>query len=69
MDLGPVGVWWSGSWRVADEPALDVARELEALGYQALWSSGGYDPGLAPRFEELLASTTRIPVASGIVSV
>jgi probable F420-dependent oxidoreductase len=69
VDLGPVGVWWSGSWRVADEPSLDVARELEALGYQALWSSGGFDPGLSSRFEELLASTTRIPVASGIVSV
>jgi probable F420-dependent oxidoreductase len=69
MDLGRVGVWWSGSWRVTDEPSLDVARELEALGYQALWSSGGFDPGLSPRFEELLASSTRIPVASGIVSV
>ena len=69
MDLGRVGVWWSGSWRVTDEPSLDVARELEALGYQALWSSGGFDPGLSPRFEELLASTSRIPVASGIVSV
>ena len=69
MDLGRVGVWWSGSWRVTDEPTLDVARELEALGYQALWSSGGFDPGLSPRFEELLASTSRIPVASGIVSV
>jgi len=69
MDLGQIGVWWSGSWRVADDPTLDVARELEALGYQALWSSGGYDPGLSPRFERLLASTTRIPVASGIVSI
>jgi probable F420-dependent oxidoreductase len=69
MNLGRVGVWWSGSWQVADEPSLDVARELEALGYRALWSSGGYDPGLSPRFERLLASTTRIPAASGIVSI
>ena len=69
MELGRIGVWWSGSWRVADEPTLDVARELEMLGYQALWSSGGFDPGLSTRFERLLASTTRIPVASGIVSI
>jgi probable F420-dependent oxidoreductase len=69
VDLGSIGVWWSGSWRVADEPSLDVAGELEGLGYQALWSSGGFDPGLSPHFGELLASTTRIPVASGIVSV
>jgi probable F420-dependent oxidoreductase len=69
MDLGRVGVWWSGSWHVADDPAVDVARELEALGYGALWSSGGFDPGFSPRFERLLASTGRVPVASGIVSI
>jgi probable F420-dependent oxidoreductase len=69
MDLGRVGVWWSRSWTVAAEPSLDVAAELEALGYGALWSSGGFEPGLSPRFGRLLASTSRIAVASGIVSV
>ena len=62
-------MWWSGSWRVADDPTTDVARELETLGYGALWSSGRYDPGLSPHFEKLLASTTRVSVASGIVSI
>ena len=69
MELGRVGVWWSGSWRVADDGSTDVARELEALGYGALWSSGRFDPGLSPHFEKLLASTTRVGVASGIVSI
>ena len=46
-----------------------VARELETLGYGALWSSGRFDPGLSPHFERLLASTTRVPVARGIVSI
>ena len=50
-------------------PVDDVARELETLGYGALWSSGRFDPGLSPQFEKLLASTTRVPVASGIVSI
>ena len=68
-DLGRIGVWWSGSWHVADEPDLDVAAELESLGYTTLWSSGGYDPGLSSRFGQLLGATERAHVASGIVSV
>ena len=69
MDLGRVGVWWSGSWKVTEQPDLDTAAEIEALGYGALWSSGGFDTGLSPHFARLLASTERIPVASGIVSI
>jgi probable F420-dependent oxidoreductase len=69
VDLGPIGVWWSGSWRSPDEPDLDPPHELEALGYGALWSSGGFEAGLAPRFGRLLGSTTHAWVASGIVSI
>ncbi len=69
MDLGRIGVWWSGSWKSAAEPDLDTAAELEALGYGTLWSSGGFDAGLSPHFAHLLASTARITVASGIVSI
>ena len=67
MDLGTVGVWWSGSLKA--EGVADVAAELEALGYGAIWSSGGFKPGLSTRFERLLASTSHLVVASGIVSV
>jgi len=69
VDLGRIGVWWSGTWRDPDDPGRSVAPELESLGYGALWSSGRFDPGLSPHFEKLLASTTRVPVASGIVSI
>ena len=69
MDLGRIGVWWSGSWRDPDDPERSVAPELEALGYGALWSSGRFDPGLSPHFEKLLAATDHVPVASGIVSI
>src|SRR5579863_7149473 len=69
MDLGKVGVWWSASWRRADDGSTDVAAELEALGYGALWSSGGFERGLAKRFEHLLSATSRVAVASGIVSI
>jgi probable F420-dependent oxidoreductase len=46
-----------------------VAPELEALGYGTLWSSGGFDPGFSPHFEAVLASTSHVAVASGIVSI
>jgi probable F420-dependent oxidoreductase len=69
MDLGRVGVWWSGSWRESANPDRSVAPELESLGYGALWSSGRFDPGLSPHFEDLLASTNHVAVASGIVSI
>ena len=62
-------MWWSGSWRREDDAAADVATELEGLGYSALWSSGGFDPGLATRFSRLLAATDHLVVASGIVSI
>jgi probable F420-dependent oxidoreductase len=67
--LGRFGVWWSGSWRLPDDPDFNVAGELEALGYGALWSSVGFEAGLADRFERLLAATEHVVVASGIVSV
>jgi probable F420-dependent oxidoreductase len=69
VDLGKVGVWWSGSWTAPTEPSVDVAAELEGLGYGTLWSSGGFEPGLSSRFGRLLASTSRLTVASGIVSI
>jgi probable F420-dependent oxidoreductase len=68
VDLGSVGVWWSGTWK-ADDGSGGAAAELEALGYGALWSSGGFSPGLPPHFERLLTSTRRLAVASGIVSI
>jgi probable F420-dependent oxidoreductase len=68
-DLGLFGVWWSGSWHDASDRDLNVAAELESLGYGTLWSSGGFELGLAPRFGELLAATDRSVVASGIASI
>src|SRR5580700_3942778 len=68
MELGKLGVWWSGSWR-SEDGSPDVPAELEALGYGALWSSGRFEQGLSHHFERLLAATMSIVVASGIVTV
>ena len=69
MDLGRVGAWWSGTWKVADQPELNTATAMEALGYGTLWSSGGFDPGLSTRFGRLLDASRTVTVASGIVSI
>jgi probable F420-dependent oxidoreductase len=69
VELGRIGVWWSGSWQVDRGSSVEVAAELEAMGYGAIWSTGGFEPGVSSRFERLLGSTTRIVVASGIVSI
>jgi probable F420-dependent oxidoreductase len=66
MDLGPVGIWWSGSWR-AD--GAEAAAEMEELGYTTLWTSNGIGPGLSKVFDRLLAATRHAVVASGIASV
>ena len=69
VELGGVGVWWSGAWDVDGDASTDVAAELQSLGYTALWSSGGFRPGLSTRFERLLEATTTMSVLSGIVSI
>jgi len=69
VELGTIGVWWSGSWRPPHATGVDVAAELESLGYGAIWSSGGFDPGVSPLFGRLLDATQRLVVASGILSI
>jgi probable F420-dependent oxidoreductase len=63
-----VGLWTSsGLWTAADGEMADAAAELDDLGYGALWlgsSSGSLHP-----HESLLAATTRLVVASGIINV
>jgi probable F420-dependent oxidoreductase len=66
MNLGRVGIWWSGSWRADNS---DAPAELEELGYTALWMSNGFGAELSEQFGWLLAATRHIVVASGIASV
>ncbi|UED85192.1 LLM class F420-dependent oxidoreductase [Streptomyces profundus] len=68
-ELGPVGVW-SIALKSPDgspQPAfLDAARELEQLGYRALWIGGSPTVRQA---EPLLAATSTLRVATGITSI
>ena len=69
MDLGRVGIWTGGlrmDEHIASGAAAAAAAELEELGYGAIWL--GFSPGVhhaAP----LLAGTSRIVVATGILSI
>jgi len=69
VELGRIGIWWSGSWRDPTGQGAEVAAEMEELGYGALWSSGLFEPGVDRRFERLLAATRSVVVGTGIVSV
>ncbi|KAB8163429.1 TIGR03620 family F420-dependent LLM class oxidoreductase [Streptomyces sp. 3MP-14] len=68
-ELGPFGVWQMGLTGDDGAPTqelLDGARELEQLGYGALWLGG------SPRVrqaEPLLAATSSLRVATGITSI
>jgi probable F420-dependent oxidoreductase len=69
MDLGRFGIWWSGSWNAGEAPLEDVAAEMETLGYQTLWMSGGFSPGIQSVFKRLVDSTQHATIATGILSV
>ncbi len=63
IDIGKFGIWR----RVGDVDE-DMAREAESLGYGAIWI-GGSPPGDLVAVEEILDTTERIPVATGIVNM
>lgn len=66
IDVGRVGVWMRSYNRSGEELAA-AARQLEELGYGAIWL-GRADPDLRSA-EAILAATERIVVATGIVSI
>jgi len=63
VELGRIGVW-----RRRDQLTPRLAKELEALGYGAIWI-GGSPPGDLFLAQELLDATTHLAVATGIVNM
>ncbi|MFR9752242.1 LLM class F420-dependent oxidoreductase [Nocardia sp. 004] len=57
-----------GVWRAYNGFSPEDARELEALGYRALWL-GGSPPAELGMVEPLLAATETITVATSIVNI
>ena len=69
IDLGKIGVWSAGLRFGPPEQALELAAELEELGYGALWVPGGAAAGTLDSAAALLDATENIPVATGIVNI
>ena len=63
IELGEFGIF-----RRADEMTPEVAREVERLGFGALWL-GGSPSGDLVSIERLLDATDPIPIAAGIVNM
>lgn len=69
MAVSGVGVW-SAQLHYGDAArAAEAAAELEQLGYQALWIPDMGGGTLFDAAERLLAATSRVTVASGVLSL
>ena len=69
IDLGPIGIWTAALEAQPARAAQDAAREIESLGYSALWlnETTGRDPFVLSSL--LLSATTTLTVATGIANV
>ena len=63
IELGTYGVW-----KPLRAASPSMAREIEGMGYGALWI-GGSPPGDLAAIEEIIAATEEIPVVTGIVNM
>ncbi len=69
MELGKVGIW-SGEFRSKEAgDAGEVAAELEALGFGALWIPGGAGGNIFGVITRVLDGSQTLPVATGILNV
>src|SRR5262245_47095639 len=67
-ELGGVGVW-SGQLRSDAPEVMDAARELDELGYSALWIPGGFGGDILDECGRVLDATERAVVATGILNL
>ena len=68
-DLGRVGVWTFAFDRLALADVRDAAREIEQLGYGALWIGEAAGRESLTHAALLLDATDRIVIASGIARI
>ena len=67
--IGRIGIW-SAELRFGDRAkACAAARELDQLGFGAVWVPGGVGGDILGAMSDLLDATDRITVASAIINV
>jgi len=67
--LGRVGIWTGQLDYSPASVVRDVAREVEALGYRALWTGEAVGREVMSAVQLLLAATDSLVVATGIANV
>jgi probable F420-dependent oxidoreductase len=69
VDIGRVGIW-SGQFDFAPADVVrDAAREVEHLGYRALWTGEAVGREVLTAAQLLLAATDTLAVATGIANI
>jgi len=68
MRLGPIGIW-SPAFRGDTPEVIEAARELEDMGFGALWLPGGMGGDVFGPCERLLTATGHVVVATGILNI
>ncbi len=68
MDIGTFGIWSSLLRNSPEQEAVDAARQVEALGFTTAWLPSG-EVGQLERVRALVAGTTTLRVATGILNV
>jgi probable F420-dependent oxidoreductase len=69
MDIGRIGIWTSKFDTLRGAQAQEVARELEEMGYGAIWFPEAMGREAMAQSALLLAGTRRIVVATGIANI
>lgn len=69
MDLGRIGIWTGALDLQPAARAQDAARELERLGFGAIWVPEAFGREAFTNAAVLLAGTSRIVVATGIANI
>jgi probable F420-dependent oxidoreductase len=68
-DLAPIGVWTGALDAVPAAQAVELAAELESLGYGAVWLPEVAGRDVMAHLAMLLGGTTRLVGATGIASI
>jgi probable F420-dependent oxidoreductase len=69
IQLGPIGIWTRQFEEQPAAKAQETARELEELGYGALWFGEALGREVLTNAGLLLAATKRIVIATGIANI
>jgi probable F420-dependent oxidoreductase len=66
---GTVGLWTLSLDAVSPQRSMEIAQEIESLGYGALWYPEAWGREALTNGALLLSATSRIVVASGIANI